>query len=422
MRLDSALPAAYSECMRRPWARVRAQAAAATGAARSHASRKPWSIDRLTTPLTSEWLTRKKALMPTTQTTASAGWNGRGSPGRSTAPNSFQRCSRPTSPEVTRAGAVTASTYWGTLNSRLTGCGSNSSWLTAIPTPVASTSTGVPRNTTPSTITMSHRPIAKRWLRMGTRTTKRSATTRPAAYSSGGHSWAQPPHRWWTALGRYSATTTVAAAATPSTNSQAARGSDARTPAPSATESLTAPPPGRSRPARRGASAVPGQASGPAQVVERLSHPGLAQVVDRVGRAQVVEASLEEFARIALRPSRSCMLIGVLPCAPALGRSGATHRRWVSRGCDSARVAAVRAMLPRDQKRLLIGAVRRLALLVLARPAFGSGCFRLHARFILPEIPDSEPSGGRRERLRLQRIPDARRARTAHSPPAPAAS
>ena len=75
--------------------------------------------------------------------------------------------------------------YWGTLNSRLTGWRSNSSWLTAIPAPVAMTSTGGSRKTTPSTITMSHTPTEKRWLRSGTLTTNRSATTRPATYSSG---------------------------------------------------------------------------------------------------------------------------------------------------------------------------------------------------------------------------------------------
>ena len=93
--------------------------------------------------------------------------------------------SRSTRAAATAAATATDRTYWGTLNSRLTGCCSNSSWLTAIPAPVAITSTGGSRKTTPSTITMSHTPTEKRWLRSGTLTTNRSARTRPATYSSG---------------------------------------------------------------------------------------------------------------------------------------------------------------------------------------------------------------------------------------------
>ena len=52
-----------------------AQSAAATGAARSQLCTNPWPVERLTTMLTSEWLTRKKAAMATTQTTARAGRN-----------------------------------------------------------------------------------------------------------------------------------------------------------------------------------------------------------------------------------------------------------------------------------------------------------------------------------------------------------
>src|ERR671923_1860332 len=175
--------------------------------------------------LTSEWLARKKAAMPRTQTTASAGLKELAGSVWSWAPNSAEPFSRSTSPEVTTAATVTDSTYWGTLNSRLTGLGSNSHWLTAMPAPVASTSTGVCRNTTPRTMTMSQTPTEKRWWRSGTLTTNRSAITRPAAYSSGGQSSGQaPPRSWRAAAGRYRATTTVAAAATARTNSQAARG------------------------------------------------------------------------------------------------------------------------------------------------------------------------------------------------------
>ena len=61
-----------------------AQSAAATGAARSQLCTNPWPVERLTTMLTSEWLTRKKAAMATTQTTARAGRN---TPGSSWPPN-----------------------------------------------------------------------------------------------------------------------------------------------------------------------------------------------------------------------------------------------------------------------------------------------------------------------------------------------
>ena len=129
-----------------------AQSAAATGAARSQLCTNPWPVERLTTMLTSEWLTRKKAAMATTQTTARAG---RKTPGSSWPPTRSERCSRSTRPAAQAAATATERMYWGTLNSRLTGCCSNSSWLTAIPAPVAITSTGGSRKTTPSTITMS---------------------------------------------------------------------------------------------------------------------------------------------------------------------------------------------------------------------------------------------------------------------------
>src|SRR5918992_2032319 len=204
-----------------------AQSAAATGAARSQLCTNPWPVERLTTMLTSEWLTRKKAAMATTQTTARAG---RKTPGWSWPPNSSDRSSRSTRPAAQAAATATERTYWGTLNSRLTGCGSNSTWLTAMPTPVAMTSTGGSRKTTPSTITMSQTPTEKRWLRSGTLTTNRSATTRPAAYSSGRQAACHPPSTSRrTAEGAFSATTTVAAATTARTNSQAARGSEVRT-------------------------------------------------------------------------------------------------------------------------------------------------------------------------------------------------
>src|SRR4029453_9601235 len=167
-----------------------AQSAAATGAARSQLCTSPWPVDRLTTMPTSEWLTRKKAAMATTQTTARAGRN---TPGSGWPPNSSERCSRSTRPAETAAATATDRMYWGTLNSRLTGWGSNSAWLTAIPTPVAMTSTGGSRKTTPSTITMSQVPTEKRWLRIGTLTTNRSARTSPATYSSGCQAARPPP-------------------------------------------------------------------------------------------------------------------------------------------------------------------------------------------------------------------------------------
>src|SRR5512132_1511731 len=218
-----------------------AQSAAATGAARSQLCMNPWPVDRLTTVLTSEWLTRKKAAMATTQTTARAGRN---TPGWNWPPNSSERSSRSTRAAAQAAATVTDRMYWGTLNSRLTGWGSNSSWLTAIPAPVAMTSTGGSRKTTPSTITMSHTPTEKRWLRSGTLTTNRSARTSPAAYSSGGQAARQPPPaRLRTAAGASSATTTVAAARTARTNSQAARGSEVRTPWGGVLGPLTTSPP-----------------------------------------------------------------------------------------------------------------------------------------------------------------------------------
>src|SRR5215207_3707420 len=170
-----------------------AQSAAATGAARSQLRANPWPVERLTTMLTSEWLTRKNAAMATTQTTARAGRN--------------------TPVWAWVAATATERMYWGTLNSRLTGSRSNSTWLTAIPTPVAMTSTGGSRKTTPSTITMSQTPTEKRWLRSGTLTTNRSATTRPSTYSRGCQAARHPPSASRrTAAGAYSATTTVAAA------------------------------------------------------------------------------------------------------------------------------------------------------------------------------------------------------------------
>src|SRR5919112_610303 len=218
-----------------------AQSAAATGAARNQLCTKRWPVERLTTRLTSEWLTRKNAAMATTQTTARAG---RKTPGSSWPPNRVVRSSRSIRPALTAAATLTDRTYWGTLNSRLTGWGSNRSWLTAIPAPVAITSTGGSRKTTPSTITMSHTPTEKRWLRSGTLTTNRSARTSPAAYSSGCQAARHPPSaRWRAAAGAYSATTTVAAATTARTNSQAARGSEVRTPWGSVLGSLTTSPP-----------------------------------------------------------------------------------------------------------------------------------------------------------------------------------
>src|SRR5215216_674119 len=214
-----------------------AQSAAATGAARSQLCTNPWPVDRLTTVLTSEWLTRKKAAMARTQTTARAGRN---TPAWGWPPNSSERSSRSTRAAAQAAATATERMYWGTLNSRLTGWGSNSAWLTAIPTPVATTSTGGSRKTTPSTITMSQVPTEKRWLRSGTLTTNRSARTSPATYSSGCQAARHPPPaRRRTAAGAYSATTTVAAATTARTNSQAARGSEVRTPRGSVLGSLT---------------------------------------------------------------------------------------------------------------------------------------------------------------------------------------
>src|SRR5215218_6274541 len=218
-----------------------AQSAAATGAARSQLWANPWPVERLTTMLTSEWLTRKKAAMATTQTTARAGRN---TPVWVWVAARSERYSRSTRPPETAAATATERMYWGTLNNRLTGSRSNRTWLTAIPTPVAMTSTGGSRKTTPSTITMSQTPTEKRWLRSGTLTTKRSATTRPSTYSRGCQAARQPPSACWrTAAGAYSATTTVAAATTARTNSQAARGSEVRAPCGSAPSSLTTSPP-----------------------------------------------------------------------------------------------------------------------------------------------------------------------------------
>src|SRR5512132_502140 len=218
-----------------------AQSAAATGAARSQLCTNPWPVERLTTVETREWLARKKAAMATTQTTARAGRN---TPASSWAPPGSQRTSRSARAAAEAAATATERMYWGTLNSRLTGWASNSSWLTAIPAPVATTSTGGSRKTTPRTITMSQVPTEKRWLRSGTLTTNRSATTRPATYSSGCTRSAQePPDSCRTAPGAYRATTTVAAATTARTNSQAARGSEVRTPWGSVPGSLTTSPP-----------------------------------------------------------------------------------------------------------------------------------------------------------------------------------
>src|SRR5918997_498465 len=271
-----------------------AQSAAATGAARSQLCTNPWPVERLTTMLTREWLTRKKAAMATTQTTARAG---RKPPGSSWPPNISDRSSRSTRPAAQAAASATESTYWGTLNSRLTGWASNSSWLTAIPAPVAITSTGGSRKTTPSTITMSQTPTEKRWLRSGTLTTNRSARTSPATYSSGGRRSARvPPVSWRTAPGRYRATTTVAAATTARTNSQAARGSEFRTLWGSVPGSLTTSPP----------SAYDQVVDGPFRVRDQVvdSRPGL-------GRAGVAGTAVV----------RGYMAIP-LPYAAALGVAG----------------------------------------------------------------------------------------------------
>src|SRR4029453_9990937 len=199
-----------------------AQSAAATGAARSQLCTNPWPVERLTTVETREWLARKKAAMATTQTTARAGRN---SPVSSWAPPRSQRTSRSARAAAEAAATATERMYWGALNSRLTGWVSNSSWLTAIPAPVATTSTGGSRKTTPRTITMSQVPTEKRWLRSGTLTTNRSARTRPATYRTGRQAACQPPSvSWRMAAGRYSATTTAAAATTAQMKSQAARG------------------------------------------------------------------------------------------------------------------------------------------------------------------------------------------------------
>src|SRR5512132_2287479 len=222
-----------------------AQSAAATGAARSQLCTNPWPVDRLTTVLTREWLTRKKAAMATTQTTARAGRN---TPAWGWPPNRSERSSRSTRAAAQAAATATERMYWGTLNSRLTGWGSNRAWLTAIPAPVAMTSTGGSRKTTPSTITMSQVPTEKRWLRSGTLTTNRSARTSPATYSSGCQAARHPPSTSRrTAVGAYRATTTVAAATTARTNSQAARGSEVRTPWGSVPGSLTTSPPWAAR-------------------------------------------------------------------------------------------------------------------------------------------------------------------------------
>src|SRR6266536_3035844 len=245
-RLDSARPAAYRECMRWPWARLRAQArlpssvrpigttssgssawscasreaisspyavlaaqsAAATGAARRQDAPKPCPTDRLTATATMEWFTRKNATIPMTHTNHSDGlkpWS------TTVVPNGRQWPASPSSTAVRDAAAAADSTYWSTLNSRLTACRSTRSWLAAMPTAVASTSSGMSMNTTPSTMTMSVTPTEKRWLRMGTLTTKRSAATRPAAYTSGCQSVRQsPPTSSRAATGRAAATTAAA--------------------------------------------------------------------------------------------------------------------------------------------------------------------------------------------------------------------
>ncbi len=156
-----------------------AQSAAATGAARRHDGPMPCPTDRPTTTATMVWLTRKKATIPITHANASDGrnpWSG-----LTTRPNGCQRPTRSSANEVSPAAAVTDSTYWNTLNNRLTKCGSTRSWLVVIPSTVAMTSTGMSMKTTPSTMTMSVTPTEKRWFRMGTFTTKRSASTSPAA-------------------------------------------------------------------------------------------------------------------------------------------------------------------------------------------------------------------------------------------------
>src|SRR4029453_6830456 len=109
-----------------------AQSAAATGAARSQLCTNPWPVDRLTTVLTREWLTRKKAAMATTQTTARAGRN---TPAGGWPPNSSDRSSRSTRAAAQAAATATERMYWGTLNSRLTGWGLKNGLGDAIPGP-----------------------------------------------------------------------------------------------------------------------------------------------------------------------------------------------------------------------------------------------------------------------------------------------
>src|SRR4029434_7691345 len=97
---------------------------------------------------TREWLTRKKAAMAITQTTARAGRN---TPASSWGPSGHQRTGGSASAVAEGAATATERMYWGTLNSRLTGWASNSSWATAIPAPVATTSSRGATENTPRT-------------------------------------------------------------------------------------------------------------------------------------------------------------------------------------------------------------------------------------------------------------------------------